>query len=110
MAQVAAPWDAIEVLRAELAGLRRQLALTGRFGDHHRFMTRLFLDRIDAHNADIARLDARIEEAMKSFLLTRAVGVSCQTPDTYHTAGLKRGTATSSSTRPGTTSLTYGIV
>src|SRR6476661_9462666 len=35
-------------------------ALTGRFGDHHRFMTRLFLDRIDAHNADIARLDARI--------------------------------------------------
>ena len=28
-----------------------------------------------------------------------------RTPDTYHTAGLKRGTATSSSTRPGTTSL-----
>ena len=28
-------------------------ALTGRFGDHHRFMTRLFLDRIDAHNAAI---------------------------------------------------------
>ena len=26
------------------------------------------------------------------------------TPDTYHTAGLERGTATSSSTRPGTTS------
>jgi hypothetical protein len=26
------------------------------------------------------------------------------TPDTYHTAGIERGTATSSSTRPGTTS------
>jgi hypothetical protein len=66
------------------------LALTDRFGDHHRFMTRLFLDRIDAPNADIARLDARIEEAMEPFLLTRAIGVTCQTPDTYHTAGLKR--------------------
>src|SRR5258705_8476169 len=33
-----------------------------------------------------------------------AVGVSWRTPDTYHTAGLERGTATSSSTRPGTTS------
>ena len=42
-------------------------ALTGRFGEHHRFMTRLFLDRIDAHNADIARLDARIEAAMEPF-------------------------------------------
>jgi hypothetical protein len=30
--------------------------------------------------------------------------VSWRTPDTYHTAGLERGTATSSSTRPGTTS------
>jgi transposase len=42
-------------------------ALIGRFGEHHRFMTRLFLDRIDAHNADIARLDARIEAAMEPF-------------------------------------------
>ena len=32
------------------------------------------------------------------------VGLSWQTPDTYHTAGLERGTATSTSTRPGTTS------
>jgi hypothetical protein len=28
-------------------------------------MARLFLDRIDTHTADIARLDARIEEAMQ---------------------------------------------
>ena len=27
-------------------------------------MVRLYLDRIDAHEADIARLDARIEEAI----------------------------------------------
>jgi transposase len=46
-------------------------ALTGRFGEHHRFMTRLFLDRIDAHTADIGRLDARIEEAMEPFQAAR---------------------------------------
>ncbi len=33
-----------------------------------------------------------------------AVGVLGGTPDTYHTAGLERGTATSTSTKPGTTS------
>jgi hypothetical protein len=42
-------------------------ALTARFSDHHAFMARLFLDRIDAHTADITRLDARIDEAMKPF-------------------------------------------
>jgi transposase len=51
-------------------------ALTGRFGDHHRFMTRLFLDRIDAHTADIARLDARIEAAMEPFLAARELLMS----------------------------------
>jgi hypothetical protein len=34
-------------------------------------MARLFLDRIDAHGADIGRLDARIEEAMAPFRLAR---------------------------------------
>jgi transposase len=42
-------------------------ALTGRFNDHHAFMARLFLDRIDAHSADIGRLDERIQEAMETF-------------------------------------------
>src|SRR4051794_13076337 len=42
-------------------------ALRGRFSDHHAFMVRLYLDRIDAHAADIARLDARIEEAIAPF-------------------------------------------
>jgi transposase len=46
-------------------------ALTGRFSEHHRFMTRLFLDRIDAHSADIARLDVRIEAAMEPFAPAR---------------------------------------
>ncbi len=56
-------------------------ALTGRFRDHDRFMARLFLDRIDAHTADIARLDERIQEEMEPFrqardLLTSIPGVS----------------------------------
>ena len=51
-------------------------ALTGRFSDHHRFMTRLFLDRIDAHTADITRLDARIEEAMEPFQAARDLLIS----------------------------------
>jgi transposase len=46
-------------------------ALTGRFTDHHAFMARLFLDRLDAHSADIARLDARVEEALQPFRAAR---------------------------------------
>lgn len=46
-------------------------SLTGRFSDHHRFMARLFLDRIDAHTADIRRLDQRVAEAIEPFLLAR---------------------------------------
>ena len=39
-------------------------ALQGRFNNHHAVTVRLYLDRIDAHEADIARLDARIAEAI----------------------------------------------
>ena len=42
-------------------------ALRGRFTDHHAFMVRLYLDRIDAHSADLARLDGRIEQAVAPF-------------------------------------------
>jgi len=56
-------------MRPKIAALME--ALTGRFSEHHRFMTRLFLDRIDAHSADIARLDARIEAAMEPFASAR---------------------------------------
>ena len=51
-------------------------ALQGRFNDHHAFMVRLYLDRIDAHEADIARLDARIEEEIQPFRPARDLLVS----------------------------------
>jgi transposase len=56
-------------MRAKIPALTE--ALRGRFTDHHAFMVRLYLDRIDAHDADIARLDGRIEEAIKPFRPTR---------------------------------------
>lgn len=63
-------------------------ALVGRFTDHHRFMVRLFLDRIDAHSADIARLTERIEEALVPFSLVRELlgsipGVSTGVADVF---------------------------
>lgn len=51
-------------------------ALQGRFNDHHGFMVRFYLDRIDAHEADVARLNARIEEAMAPFRAVRELLVS----------------------------------
>lgn len=51
-------------------------ALRGRFNDHHAFMVRLYLDRIDAHAADIARLDERIEEAVQPFQAVRELLMS----------------------------------
>ena len=44
-------------------------ALNGRFTAHHAFMTRLFLDRIDAHTKDIADAvgaDRRADEAFSA--------------------------------------------
>jgi transposase len=62
------------VVLADLAKQRMRVkipalteALRGRFSAHHAFMARLYLDRIDAHAADIARLDGRIEEAIAPF-------------------------------------------
>lgn len=51
-------------------------ALTGRFRDHHRYMTALYLRRIDAHTADINDLSARIEEAMEPFRFARGLNRS----------------------------------
>lgn len=48
-------------------------ALTGRFGEHHTFMTRLYLEQIDAHTAMVEALTARIEASMEPFRLTREV-------------------------------------
>ena len=63
-------------------------ALVGRFTDHHRFMVRLFLDRIDGHSGDIARLTERIEEALVPFSLIRELlssipGVSTGVADVF---------------------------
>ena len=51
-------------------------ALQGRFNDHHAFMVRLYRDRIDAHEADIARLDARIGKEIQPFRPARDLLVS----------------------------------
>jgi transposase len=51
-------------------------ALTGRFSAHHRYMTAMYLRRIDAHTADINDLSARIEAAMEPFRLARELLVS----------------------------------
>ncbi len=61
-------------MRAKIPALTE--ALCGRFNDHHAFMARLYLDRIDAHSADIARLDERIEEAVKPFQAARELLMS----------------------------------
>jgi transposase len=51
-------------------------ALRGGFNDHHAFMVRFYLDRIDAHDADLTRLDARIEAAITPFQAIRELLVS----------------------------------
>lgn len=61
-------------MRSKIGALTE--ALTNRFSDHHAFMVRLFLDRIDAHTADIGRLDERIEAAMEPFHAARDLLIS----------------------------------
>lgn len=46
-------------------------ALTGRFTDHHAFMVRLHLDRIDQIHATVNTLETRIDEVMAPFLWAR---------------------------------------
>jgi transposase len=42
-------------------------AMIGRFGEHHAFLCRMHLDRIDAIGRDIAALSTRIEQVMAPF-------------------------------------------
>jgi transposase len=42
-------------------------AFTGHFGDHHAFLLATMLDRIDQASADIAELEAKIEEEIGPF-------------------------------------------
>lgn len=52
-------------LRVKIPAL--QEALTGRFSDHHGFMCRLMLDRIDQIDATLAELHAQIEDQIAPF-------------------------------------------
>jgi transposase len=58
-----------EMARARMRPKIPQLveALTGNFGEHHAFLCRLHLERIDQLSATILELSARIEEAMRPF-------------------------------------------
>lgn len=53
-------------MRVKLPQLRQ--ALTGYFDDHHAFLCAAMLRRIDALTADIANLDARIDELIDPFI------------------------------------------
>lgn len=77
------PVELADLARARMRKKNPELieALTGRFNDHHRFLTRLHLDRIDAHSHDLARVDARLDELIAPFehareLLTTIPGIS----------------------------------
>jgi hypothetical protein len=44
--------------------------MIGRFGEHHMFLCRMHLDRIDAIGRDIAALSTRIEQVITPFVTT----------------------------------------
>lgn len=52
-------------LRSKIPALTE--ALTGRFGEHHAFLTRLHLDLIDQHTHAVDELTARIEVVIEPF-------------------------------------------
>ena len=61
-------------------------ALTGRFSDHHAFLTRVHLDLIDQHTAAIEEITMRIEEVIAPFhgfrdLICTIPGISTLTAD-----------------------------
>lgn len=61
-----------------------QLALYGRFTEHHRYMIRFILNTIESHNQSIAKLEAELEQAMNPFhtelnLLQTIPGISQMT-------------------------------
>lgn len=57
--------EARRSLRGKIPELKR--ALLGQVTDHHRFLLRVLMDQIDALEGLIARLDERIDEAMRPF-------------------------------------------
>jgi transposase len=71
-------------LRSKIPALTE--ALTGRFTEHHAFLTRVHLDLIDRHTAAITTLTTRIEVMMEPFqgfrdVLVTIPGISTLTAD-----------------------------
>lgn len=71
-------------LRSKIPALTE--ALTGRFTEHHAFLTRVHLDLIDRHTAAISTLTARIEVMIEPFqgfrdLIATIPGISTLTAD-----------------------------
>ena len=63
------PWVLAELARGSMRGKKSVLqeALTGQFRDHHGWLLRMMLDRIDALSAQVDSLTARIDEAIAPF-------------------------------------------
>ena len=63
------PWILADLARGSMRGKKSVLqeALTGQFRDHHGWLLRMMLDRIDALTAQIQTLTARIDEAIAPF-------------------------------------------
>lgn len=77
------PHRLVDLTRGRLKASRAELldALHGRVTDHHRFMIQLHLTQVDALNAAIATIEARIGDALGPFraavsLLTTMPGIS----------------------------------
>jgi transposase len=54
-------------MRAKVASGVLREALTGRFGDHHAFLLRMMLERVDALTAQAEEVTARIDAALAPF-------------------------------------------
>lgn len=67
-------------------------ALTGRFTNHHAFMVRLHLERIDQIGQTLSDVDAQIDEVMKPFQLARELLMTIP--------GISKTSLTSSSPKP----------
>ena len=63
------PWILADLARGSMRGKKSVLqeALTGQFRDHHGWLLRMMLDRIDALSAQVDSLTARIDEAIAPF-------------------------------------------
>jgi transposase len=63
------PWVLADLARGSMRGKKSVLqeALTGHFRDHHGWLLRMMLDRIDALTAQIGQLTGKIDEAIAPF-------------------------------------------